>query len=360
MQLSEVLSIRAGSAALARLRSHGLDPAEVALIPAAAGGPKGLVLTPLDQVIFGEWLARAPRRRWLIGASIGAWRMAAACLPRPVEALKRLARLYSEAQNYRKNPSPAEISATCADIIEQLLDGEASALLDNREYRLAVLTVRGRGVLAREHRATPIAWALAAAANTADRRHLARFLERAVFAADTRDLPFFDSRLDSFANRVSPLTLDNLPRALLASASIPLLMQGVNELPGSPRGTYWDGGIIDYHLALPYSRIDGLVLYPHFADHITPGWLDKHLPRRRARGAELANVIMLSPSSEFVARLPGGKLPDRSDFKRFGTDHAARIKLWRSAISESERLAEAFLRWCEAPDLARVRSFAAP
>ena len=39
-----------------------------------------------------------------------------------------------------------------------------------------------------------------------------------------------------------------------------------------------DGGIIDYHLHLPYHRAQGLVLYPHFIDRIVPGWLDKALP----------------------------------------------------------------------------------
>ena len=174
------------------------------------------------------------------------------------------------------------------------------------------------------------------------------------------DLPFFQSRFDAFANRVCALTPGNLPQALLASGSIPLLMQAARDLPGSPSGCYWDGGIIDYHLALPYPRIDGLVLYPHFVDYLTPGWLDKYFPSRRARGAELANVIMVSPSREFVAGLPGGKLPDRSDFKRYGADYAARIGVWRCAISESERLAEAFLRWCVAPDLSKVRDFQAP
>ena len=91
--MSAVLAIRAGARALARIKSHGLDPAEVSLVPAAAGGPKGLVLIGLDRAIFGEWLPRSPRRRWLISASIGAWRMAAACMPDPAKALDRRAPL---------------------------------------------------------------------------------------------------------------------------------------------------------------------------------------------------------------------------------------------------------------------------
>ena len=163
--------------------------------------------------------------------------------------------------------------------------------------------------------------------------------------------------IPAFTNQVSALTPQNLAHALRASASIPLLMQGVRNPAGAPAGTYWDGGIIDYHLALPYSSADGLVLYPHFANHITPGWLDKPFRKRRAQGPTLANVVMVSPSPAFVASLPNGKLPDRGDFKRYGTDHAARIAVWRRAFAESERMAEAFQRWTDAPDLSLVRSF---
>ena len=41
---------------LAHLREHGLRPQDVRAIPAAAGGPKGLVLNPLDRYLFGLFL----------------------------------------------------------------------------------------------------------------------------------------------------------------------------------------------------------------------------------------------------------------------------------------------------------------
>jgi hypothetical protein len=43
-----------------------------------------------------------------------------------------------------------------------------------------------------------------------------------------------------------------------------------------------------------------------------------------------------------VATLPGGKIPDRSDFKAFGDDHDARERAWTRATVESGRLAEDF------------------
>ena len=42
------LTFHAGPKALARLREHGLRAADVAVVPAAAGGPKGLIFQALD------------------------------------------------------------------------------------------------------------------------------------------------------------------------------------------------------------------------------------------------------------------------------------------------------------------------
>lgn len=90
------LAIHAGPKALAHIRAHGLRAQDIAVIPAAAGGPKGLIFQKLDQWLFGEWLPVALRERTLIGASIGAWRMAAACDPDPAAAFQRLGDAYCE------------------------------------------------------------------------------------------------------------------------------------------------------------------------------------------------------------------------------------------------------------------------
>ena len=96
------------------------------------------------------------------------------------------------------------------------------------------------------------------------------------------------------------------------------------------------------------------MLYPHLTDRIVPGWLDKSMPWRKAGGEWLDNVVLVSPSREYLAKLPHGKLPDRSDFKRYAGDDAGRMRTWRTAISESDRLAEAFNEFTRRPDSARV------
>ena len=110
----QALHIHAGPRALAHLREHGLGPADIRLIPAAAGGPKGLILGPLDRFIFGQWLSQSSQPVHLVGASIGAWRMATACLDHSVAAFERLERDYI-AQHYelppgQKRPSADQVS----------------------------------------------------------------------------------------------------------------------------------------------------------------------------------------------------------------------------------------------------------
>jgi hypothetical protein len=352
-----MLAIRAGARARAHIARHGFNPADVAMIPAAAGGPKGLALIGLDKAIFCEWLPRAPRERWLLGASIGAWRMAAACRPDPARAFDRRVDLYCAEQVYTERPPAIEVSEVCKRLVTKLLDGDDQAVLAHPHHRLTILTVRGRGPLAHEHRANLLGWGLAAAANALGRRHLARLLERGVFATASERVPFFRHRFDAFDNRVAALSRDNLHAALLASASIPVVLRGVEGIAGAPAGTYWDGGLIDYQLALPYAETPDLVLYPHYIESITPGWLDKPYRGRRATPSALDNVVTVGPSREFIAKLPNAKLPDRSDFRRYGSNAKARARAWRDVAEAGEELGHAFLRWCEKPDPAMVRGF---
>ena len=60
--------------------------------------------------------------------------------------------------------------------------------------------------------------------------------------------------------------------------------------------------------------------------------------------------LLVAPTAAFLATLPNGKLPDRKDFYRYGTDHAARIRAWETAIAECGRLAAAVMQWLERPD----------
>jgi hypothetical protein len=133
------------------------------------------------------------------------------------------------------------------------------------------------------------------------------------------------------------LSSANLRDVLLASGSIPLLLAGV-AIAEAADGLHWDGGLIDYHLNLRYAKSNGLILYPHFYDHVIPGWFDKSLSWRRADGRNFQRALIIAPSTEFVRSLPGGKIPDRQDF--YDLDDDVRIVRWQGVVNESEALGE--------------------
>ena len=59
----KALTFHAGPLALVQIGAQGLRAQDIAIVPAAAGGPKGLIFQALDQWMFGEWLPGAPRER---------------------------------------------------------------------------------------------------------------------------------------------------------------------------------------------------------------------------------------------------------------------------------------------------------
>jgi hypothetical protein len=339
----------AGPRAAAWIRDRGLAPGDIACIPAAAGGPKGLALIPLDKLLFGDWLRDA--RPELIGASIGAWRMFAAAQTDPVAALQRLADGYV-VQTYPKQPAPACVSDECRKLAQATLGGARMPAL-RPGVAVGVIASRAQGALAGDR--SRRAFARAGLANALGRLRLAAHLQRVVFTAG--DARFPKARFDDFGLHRVPLTADNAEDALLASGSIPLVCDPVPTPAGAPAGDYWDGGLIDYHLLLPYRELDGIVLYPHFVPYVTPGWLDKFLPWRKRPRAHpwLDNLLLIAPSPALLARLPNGKLPDRNDFYRYGTDHAARQRDWRRAIGECERFADEVMAWLARPDPAALQ-----
>lgn len=359
------LRLQAGPKALANIRKNGLSPADVAVIPGAAGGPKALGIHGLDLMLFGEWLPRAPRERALIGASIGAWRFAAVCRGDVIAALKDFGDIYC-GQKYPPKPTARMVSESAHANMRALVGGREARVLSDPNYRLHIIVMRGQRLLARQSGLrTPAGFAAAGLANAFGRKHLRIFAERFCFH-DPRGLPPFltDHRegpagyqFDNFRTQVVALNPDNLHQALWATAAIPMVMEGVEDIPGAPPGTYWDGGIVDYHLHLPYHRADGITLYPHFTDKIVPGWLDKSLPWRKARGPWIENLVLLSPTREYLASLPYGKLPDRKDFTKFGQDYDSRHRYWRTAMAESERMGEEFLKLVETGEIgARLES----
>lgn len=358
----KALRLYAGPVAREHLARHGLRPEHVRVVPGAAGGPKGLVLGPLDRFVFGQWLAGSTHELHLVGASIGAWRMATACLHNNVAAFERLERDYI-AQDYvvppgQRRPTPQQVSETFGRNLQAFYGGRVAEVLAHPRWRLHIVTSRGRHLLAREQRwRTPLGYLGAFVANGVHRRALGAWLERVVFSSPGAALPF---GAQDFRTRQVPLSAANFHPALQASCSIPFVLQAVHDIPGAPRGAYWDGGITDYHLHLNYAAqaaagSGGLVLYPHFQQAVVPGWLDKGLRWRHGATPFLDNTLVLAPDPAWVRTLPNGKLPDRNDFTHYGRHTAERMRVWQRAVAESQRLADEWAAWLAAPDLNQVR-----
>ncbi|HET9339074.1 MAG TPA: hypothetical protein VFQ55_08750 [Casimicrobiaceae bacterium] len=236
-------------------------------MPAAAGGPKGLGLIPFDRYLVREWLPAMPRVA-LLGASIGAWRMAALAQADAADALSRLQHAYVHDHNCAANPSAA---VTRSARTRARRSGRA------RPYG----TTACRSPSWSRARADRSRVEAAAAISRAPRSPTPW---RASISRDTSSGSSHaggDSTLDQLHD-ASPRPrgdgASNLKDALTAYASIPIVSAPVSDIAGAPPREYWDGGMIDYHLLLPHSRYDGIVLYPHFVPHGTPGGLDKFLP----------------------------------------------------------------------------------
>ena len=378
----KALRIYAGRKARLHLEKNGLQPHDISVVPGAAGGPKGLILGALDRFIFGDWLTQSTQPVHLVGASIGAWRMATACLNAPVAAFNRLEHDYIH-QHYalqpgQKRPTADFVSEKFGKSLADFYGGRVGEVLDHPRYKLHIVTSRGRHLLGREHQvATPLGYFGAFLTNSLHRRAMGAWLERVVFSSQNARLPFATT---DYRTRQVALSEANFKLALQASCSIPFVLRSVSHIPGAPPGAYWDGGITDYHLHLNYasdliarspheSCLEGLndlksgadqqpgarlVLYPHFQKAVVPGWLDKGLKWRHKATHFLDNMVLLAPDPAWVNTLPNGKLPDRNDFTHYGTDLQGRVNAWRAAVAQAEQLADEYAQWLHHPDMASV------
>ncbi|MFY0665547.1 MAG: patatin-like phospholipase family protein [Natronospirillum sp.] len=331
------LQIIAGQRAYSRIRERGFQAKDVKVMLGASGGPKWFVLSHLDRELASRFLPQVPDLQ-LVGSSIGAWRMACHAAADPVAALQRLETCYLN-QSFPKGMTPKQVSEQCGRMLEEVLGDDYEP---SPHRSLSIVAARCKGVTSNESQLKQaLAFALVAAGNLASRRTLRWHFDRHMVQSQPGALPI--SHYDDFHTTVSKLSADNLLPALMASAAIPLALAGVDRIPGSSDGLYRDGGMVDYHFDLPFDTPDGYVLYPHFAPVLKPGWFDKSLSWRRVKEQHYQDVVLITPSPEFIEKLPHGKLPDRRDFNRMSDSD--RHVYWRKAVGAGERLAEEFHEW---------------
>lgn len=324
------LQILAGKKALAEIKQYGLRPERIKLMVGASGGPKWLMLSRLDQYLSEHFFPRATQPIALLGSSIGSWRMACYAQQDPLTTFKEFEQLYIN-QRYSDTLIPAEISAYIEKVLSQLFSPErAKYIVSNPLRKLHVVAVRNRKLLnGRSKLAQGFGLLSAAAGNIFSSKIVEALYPRVIISPQKSTTPYF------IKAEAIELKTENLSQSLIASGAIPMVMAPTKVAGGKDRW-HWDGGLVDYHFSGPFNAEDGLVFYPHFFPKVTPGWLDKGIPWRKAKAENYDNVVMLAPSAEFIAKLPYGKIPDRKDFVDLSNED--REAYWNTVLEATNGL----------------------
>lgn len=341
------LRIKAGKEAYELIKDGGFHMDMVTAYFAPAGGPRWLVASGFDLALLKSGLLGKKQPTLLVGSSAGAWRLAAWLQPEAETSYRRLIDAYI-AMPYRRKDTPGLVCNALGDVINAYLAEDALPFaLSNKQYRLAIITVRARHLLASD--VQWIQWVgmgICFVANCLDRSYLDGFAERMVFYTGAKPPDFCFEK--GFRGRFVALSEINFRHALMASAAIPLIVAGVHDIYGAPTGVYRDGGLIDYHLTHRYARQPGgVTLFFHHQERIVPGWLDKRLTSRKPAARSLNNVLMVYPTTEFVAQLPAARIPDRSDYLTYINDPRQRMTNWRQVAAMAAPLGEEFLELVE-------------
>ena len=331
------LQIYAGATALDKIQQKGFRQELFKVLVGASGGPKWFVLVGLDRYLFGEFFKDRTSELFTVGSSVGAWRMCCLAMKDPVKGIERLAHLYSY-ERYSANPTVREVTDSARLMLAKVLGSDGvEEIANNTTFRTHVVATRSKGICSSNLKwLNAFRFCASAILNIVSRRSLSIFFERTLFSNLHIKSPW--ANLEDISSSVASLNKNNLVDIMVASGSIPFLLEGVKDISGAKKGYFWDGGIIDYHFDWHFHSGSDLVLYPHFSAQIIPGWFDKLLKWRKVKEEYLDNVVLLTPSAEFIASLPGAKIPDRKDFQRYSYDK--RVYVWQGVIEKSAELAE--------------------
>ncbi|PKG81742.1 hypothetical protein CXF85_17370 [Colwellia sp. 75C3] len=373
-----MLEIYSGKNALKTIQEQGFKQELFTNFLGASGGPKWFTLFGLDKYLFGDFFKNRTTELNLIGSSAGAFRAACLTQNNPVQAIEGLAYNYANTV-YSTKPSAKEISEKAVGIVEQLFTGNgADEVINNKVFKAHFLVAKCNGLTAFDNKIMQGAGLInSILLNKLDRKLLSKQYQRYIFKHPASNLIINDPY--NFNNVYQTLTADNIKSAVLASGSIPMVMSGVRDIHGAEKGTYRDGGIIDYHFDFSLSnngsdkRVfnkhslhehrnerdggeieNGLTLYPHFTSAPKAGWFDK-TSTRKVLASSYENTVLLAPSEKFIRSLPFNKIPDRTDFTEL--DSTTRIKYWEKVLEETDKLAECFHEFVVKQDLTKIRAF---
>lgn len=341
---TKYLGIKVGKTARKKLLKNGLRPEDVEILAAPASGPKWLVLFELDKYIMSKFADSSEKTRHFIGSSAGAWRAACYAVEDSLAAIEKLRDNYVY-QSYSDNPLGKEVSDGVRQIIAKTLgENGIKEILNPKNKFLHVSTARAnfslgenRSFFAKMKFFRPIF------ANAFGRKRLGKHIERHIFSNTATKI--FNS--NDLASRFSKITEENILDAMQASGSIPLIMNPVT-IGGAE---HWDGGVTDYHWGVDFEVDSGIVLLPHFRDHIMSGWFDKFPPYRKAAGNLVENTVMLYAKPAFIEKLPNQRLTDMDDFYDYAGRDEERFKIWNDACDLGKYLVDDFIKISNSKDL---------
>lgn len=335
----QALQVFAGHYAREHIRNRGISAQDIQVVMGASGGPKWFVLSHLDRYLVQHWLPNNSRKIELVGSSIGAWRMAAYAGEAPLDAIELLEHEYLH-QRYSAKPTAQEITQSVHDLLDSF--AQTKDLTANPLRSLNIIAARAKHLGQLESKwAQTLTLTGVAMGNLVSRASLPYWFDRVLFQSADAQLPV--QQWDGFKTTAVALQANNYRDALLASGAIPVVIEGVKNPAGAPKGMYRDGGMVDYHFDLPIKPKQGLVLFPHFMPALKPGWFDKPLNWRKVQAENYSHTIVVCPSRAFVESLPFGKIPDRKDFERMDND--SRIRYWLTVVDRNKAIAEAFDDW---------------
>lgn len=346
--MKEYLKFKAGPEVYDMLRQEGLKKERIQVFAGPAGGPKWFISVGLDRALIQSgFLVRAGKKKTLLaGSSAGAWRCLAMSCKNPMEAYEKLRIAYSR-NVFTAADTPATISDKIRSNVESFIsEADAGHIINNPSFDVAVHVVRSRGPAASSNRRVEgLALIGAGLTNVLSSRLMNLFYERVVFySGDARQC--FVGR--SFEGRLYPLDRRNVKSVALATGSLPYIIAGVSNIPGLGAEVYRDGGLTDYQLNQDYDPgPDGLTLFFHYQERITPGWFDKRLSWRKPTDKVTRRVLQLYPGQDFINLLPDKRIPDRNDFTIFVDNPLERIRRWDQVSKISDLLADYFFEVVE-------------
>lgn len=347
-----MIDIYAGKSALKIIQAQGFKPELFTSFLGASGGPKWFSLFGLDKYLFGEFFKNKNEPLNIIGSSAGAFRAACFTQNNPVAAIERLAKNYAETI-YADKVGPAEISKSARELLDVVLGSTGvQEIIDNPVFKAHFIVAKSKGFVASENKLVQGGGLFSSyILNRISRKLLTWQFDRYIYQPQDSSLNILDHC--GFKTQKIFFGQENIKPALLASGSIPMVMEGIRNIPNSPNGVYRDGGLIDYHFDF-LIKGEGLTLYPHFNPNPKAGWFDKHLSRR-VLPENYDKIVMICPSQEFIDALPYQKIPDRSDFKAM--EAIPRIKYWKKVLSETEKLSDSFHDFLLSENMTGIKIF---